>query len=69
MKILHVVVEVENRIGDELSGSVMCDLCVSSKWDANLSSPLDAIECVFVVILVEQDVALISSSAESVSRT
>ena len=69
MKILHVVVEVENRIGDKLSGSVMCDLCVIRKWDANLSSHLDAIECVFVVILIEQDVALISSSAESVSRT
>ena len=69
MKILHVVVEVENRIGDELPGSVMRDLCVSSKWDANLPSPLDTIECVFVVILVEQDVAFISSSAESVSRT
>lgn len=67
MEILHVVVEIENGVGNKLSRRVVSDLRIMAGKERDFAASLDAVKRVFVVVLVKQDVAFIATTSQGIS--
>ena len=67
VEILHVVVEIENGVGNKLSRRVMSDLRITMGKERDLAASLDAVKRVFVVVLVKQNVAFIAATSQGIS--
>lgn len=67
VEILHVVVEIENGVGNKLSRRVVSDLWITMGKERDLAASLDAVKRVFVVVLVKQNVAFIATTSQGIS--
>ena len=67
MEILHVVVEIENGVGNKLSRRVVSDLRIMVGKERDFAASLDTVKRVFVVVLVKQNVAFIAATSQGIS--
>ena len=67
MQIFDIKIEVENRIGNKLSRSMVCHLQITSIPQSHLSSSFYPKQLVLAIMQIKQNILLISTSSESIS--
>ena len=67
VEILHVVVEIENGVGNKLSRRMVGDLRIMVGKEVDFTASLDAVKRVLVVVLVKQNVTFIAATSQGIS--
>lgn len=67
VEILHVVVEIENGVGNKLSRRMVGDLRIMVGKEGDFAASLDAVKRVLVVVLVKQNVTFIAATSQGIS--
>ena len=68
MQVFYIIIQIENRVGDELPWSMMRYLQIERNLHLHFSASFDLEKFMLLVILIKQYVRLIPTSSERVPR-
>ena len=67
MQVLYIIIQIENRVGDQLPRSMVRDLHIETTIHLHFSASFDLEKRMLLVIPIKQYIRFISTSSESVS--